>query len=530
MRRLRSSIIALIVVIVLIFISARALGLHLSQEKVLEASEAAMHYGPSDDVLYKYTGSDGRGIIIAECGDEGLSVIRTKRVLGFLYKADDRVNNGMNGYLTGDSQIPLWFDRDLDMIYGLSYGEPDEDLVVKIGTEYNGPFSQRVTTDERGFFCIRNVSTSYLLEDLTTSQEAPYIYAESVFPVEGTAIRMNTNMTKGLIVDRSELDEIMPGRDDFMPEEEMKNIMNFSADALNRINAGLKEYTGIDFFAYNGWADGETVGLNYGSDLWDGIGLQLRFKKDGDRFVPEATDENMNTAAVSWLLMNFGKKYDIINVSSTRISVTEENGKKQYRTVLSSYLRLRSNGVFGEMNVEVVVEADLNDPAAPWKMYYVSDTYGPDGTWELRDISELTVASYDVENGVYIINGYDAGHMEYVPANQATSNNSTDWTYVGELYFADPYFLGDYFRGKTAEGGAAWADKNKESISFWFTIDAGGGGAVAGPTVSATVNLKTNEIVESDFSGFELLPFTDDELINMGHRLADIIEGVEGII
>ncbi len=528
MRRLRFSIIVLIVVIVLLFISARASGLHLSQEKVLESIEAAFHYGPSDGVLYKYTRSDGLGIIIAECEDEGLSVIRTKRILGFMYKADDQVNEGNTGYMVCDSQISLWFDRDLDMIYGISHGEPNEEIIIKIGTEYNIPFSQRVTADEMGFFCVKDVNTSFR-EDLTGSPEAPYIYAESVNPVEGTAIRMNSNMTKGLIVNRSELDETMPERDDFMPEEEMKNIMNFSADALNRINAGLKEYTGIDFFAYNGWADGETVGLNYGSDLWDGIGLQLRFKKDGDRFVPEATEENMDTAAISWLIMNYGKKYDVSSVSSQKREVTEKDGKKRYRTLLSSYLTLRSNGVSGEMNVEVVVEADLNDPAAPWKMYYVSDVYGTEIRYELRDISELTLATYDIDNGAYTINGYDVGHMEYMPANHVIIN-ATGGTYMGELYYADPYFLGKFFRDKRTEGGAAWADENRESISFGFTFDNGGGGAVAGPTVNATINLINNEIVESYFSGFEALPFTDDELIYIGRRLAAIIEDVEGIV
>ena len=553
MKKLRFSIIALIVIAALIFISARAMGLYFSPEKVLEAREAALHYGPSDEILYKYTGPNGRGIIIAKCGDEGLSVIKTERIAGFLFRADGSSDGGVQGYCPCQKQISVWYDSDLDLVYGLSYGEPGEELIVKIGA-WNGEqysdtitsdsdgqyhtsvgewveelYSQKVATDEKGFFCINDISES-LLKDQSDSRDEYYIYAESVLPVEDTDIRFDSNMPRGLVVGRSELDKLIPYDDEFMSEEDVQPSANIGSSVLNRINAGIKRYTGIDFFACEGGTDGETLCLYYDRHPWDDSDLVLTFEKDGGRFVPVASDENMDTAAISWLRMNYGKRYDVNTVSSQKREITEKDGKKQYRTVLSSYLRLRSNGVSGEMNVEVVVEADLNDPAAPWKMYYVSDTYGPDGAWELRDISELTVASYDVENGVYIINGYDAGHMEYVPANQAISNNSTDWTYVGELYFADPYFLGDYFRGKTAEGGATWADKNKESISFWFTIDAGGGGAVAGPTVSATINLKDNEIVESNFSGFETSPFTDEELINIGHRLADIIESVEGIM
>ena len=528
MKRLRNSIVVLAVIIALIFISIKAMGLYLSQEKLMEANEEAMHYGPSDEVLYKYTGSDGRGIIISKCGDEGLSVIKSECVMGLLFRADRVADGGIIGYCPCPKQISVWYDSDLDLIYGLSFGDPEDVILVKIGTERGQLFQQTAVPDEKGFFHINDVST--LLIDQSDNYDEYYIYAESVLPVEGTDIRFNSNMPMGLVVCRSELDKLIPSDDEFMSEEDVQPSANIDSSVLNRINAGIKRYTGIDFFACEGGTDGETLCLYYDRDPWDDSDLVLTFEKDGGRFVPVASDENMDTAAISWLRMNYGKRYDVNTVSSQKREITEKDGKKQYRTVLSSYLRLRSNGVSGEMNVEVVVEADLNDPAAPWKMYYVSDTYGADSTWELRDISELTVASYDVENGVYIINGYDAGHMEYVPANQAISNISTDWTYVGELYFADPYFLGDYFRGKTAEGGATWADKNKESISFGFTIDAGGGGAVAGPTVSATINLKDNEIVESNFSGFETSPFTDEELINIGHRLADIIESVEGIL
>ncbi len=545
MKKLRFSIIALIVIAALIFISARAMGLYFSPEKVLEAREAALHYGPSDEILYKYTGPKGRGIIIAKCGDEGLSVIKTERIAGFLFRADGSSDGGVQGYCPCQKQISVWYDSDLDLVYGLSYGEPGEELIVKIGA-WNGEqysdtitsdsdgqyhtsvgewveelYSQEVATDEKGFFCINDISES-LLKDQSDSRDEYYIYAESVLPVEDTDIRFNSNMPRGLVVGRSELDKLIPSADEFMSEEDVQSSANIDSSVLNRINAGIKRYTGIDFFACEGGTDGETLCLYYDRDPWDDSDLVLTFEKDGGRFV--------DTAAISWLRMNYGKRYDVERVSGKKIDVTEKDGKKQYRTLLSSYLRLRSNGVSGEMNVEVVVEADLNDPATPWRMYYVSDLYGTDRSWELRDISELTMATYNDNNGVYVIDGYDAGHMEFMPSNHVVSGNSTDWAYMGELYYFNPFFLGDYFEGKVTEGGASWADANRESISFGFTFDSGEGGAVAGPTVSATVNLKTNEIVESNFSGFETSPFTDEELINIGHRLADIIESVEGII
>ena len=187
----------------------------------------------------------------------------------------------------------------------------------------------------------------------------------------------------------------MPEADEFMRVNDIQPSANLDSDVLNKINAGIKRYTGIDFFACEGGTDGETVCLYYDRSPWDDDDLVLAFSKDGDRFVPVASDENMDTAAIGWLRMNYGKRYDVRSVYGKKIEVTEKDGKKQYRTLLSSYLSLRSNGVSGEMNVEVVVEADLNDPAAPWKMYYVSESYGNNPPWELRDVSELTIPDED---------------------------------------------------------------------------------------------------------------------------------------
>ncbi len=135
--------------------------------------------------------------------------------------------------------------------------------------------------------------------------------------------------------------------------------------------------------------------------------------------------------------------------------------------------------------------------------------------------------TYDYSHGLYVVNGYDAGHMEYIPANEAISDPSTGWTYMGELYYVDPFFLGDFFRDKLTEGGASWTDDSKECIRFGFTVDNGGGGAVAGPTVEVVIDLNNNEIVGSDFTGFETQPFLDDELIKMGNVLADVIRDAE---
>lgn len=140
------------------------------------------------------------------------------------------------------------------------------------------------------------------------------------------------------------------------------------------------------------------------------------------------------------------------------------------------------------------------------------------------DAKEIT---YELSNGLYIINGYDVGHMEYIPANEAISDKSTGWTYMGELYYVDPYFLGDFFRGKLTEGGAYWTEASKECIRFDFTVDDGSGGAVAGPTVAVVIDLNNDEIVESNFTGFETQPFSDEELIDMGNLLADVIRDAE---
>ena len=143
------------------------------------------------------------------------------------------------------------------------------------------------------------------------------------------------------------------------------------------------------------------------------------------------------------------------------------------------------------------------------------------------DPEDANGITYDYSHGLYVVNGYDAGHMEYVPANEAISDKSTGWTYMGELYYVDPYFLGDFFRSKLTEGGASWTDDSKECIRFGFTVDDGGGGAVAGPTAQVVIDLKNNEIVESAFTGFETEPFTDEELIEMGNVLADVIRDAE---
>ena len=169
MKKLRFSIIALIVIAALIFISARAMGLYFSPEKVLEAREAALHYGPSDEILYKYTGPKGRGIIIAKCGDEGLSVIKTERIAGFLFRADGSSDGGVQGYCPCQKQISVWYDSDLDLVYGLSYGEPGEELIVKIGAWNGEQYSDTITSDSDGQY---HTSVGEWVEELYSQEVA----------------------------------------------------------------------------------------------------------------------------------------------------------------------------------------------------------------------------------------------------------------------------------------------------------------------------------------------------------------------
>ena len=402
MKRLIHSIILLAVIVLLVFISMRVTGMSFSQENVHFANERGFHYGPSDEILYKYTGADGKGIVIGKCGNEGLSVTYTKRYLGILYKTDDEHSESLGravyiGYMPCEKEITLDYDLGFDMIYGMCYGDNIEELIVEAGTKNDDFFAERISPDSNGFFCINDVSSLYD-KDSVGGENISYLYAENSEPAEGTDTCINSNMTRGLILERNELNKIIPERKSFMPEGKWQEEMDLTADDLNKINAGIKKYAGIDFFATSGWTDGETVRLTYEPNIWTDRVLTLTFVKDGANYVPKATEENMDTAAVMWFKMNYGKSYELGDILSDKINTTEKDGKKQYRTLLSSDMLLKPEKVtendntekrYGrheEMFVEVVVEADLKDPAAPWKMYYDDGLSG-----ELRDIDELYV-------------------------------------------------------------------------------------------------------------------------------------------
>ncbi len=403
MKRLIHSIIFLAVIVLLVFISMRVTGMSFSQENVHFANERGSHYGPSDEILYKYTGADGKGIVIGKCGDEGLSVTHTKRYLGVLYKVDTDVLTGIDmaepsSFIPCEKEISIYYSPDKDLVYGICYDDSTKEIKLEMGTWNEIYFAEDIALNESGFFCIKNVSSLYSKE-IEEGKEAPYyFYAESSEPAEGTDIKVSSNLTKGQIIDREELNKIIPDENDFMSPDDMNNIMNFTGDELNKINAGIKKYTGINFFATGGWADGETVRLTYEPKVWTDRELTLTFVKDGANFVPKAKDENMDTAAIGWLKANYGKSYKVGNILSDKINVTEKDGKKQYRTMLSCDMLLKPEKVvvndnpeerYGRseaFNIEVVVEADLEDPSKPWKMYYDDGLSG-----ELRDIDELYI-------------------------------------------------------------------------------------------------------------------------------------------
>ena len=402
MKRLIHSIIFLAVIVLLVFISMRVTGMSISQENVHFANERGLHYGPSDEILFKATGANGRGIVIGKCGDEGLSATHTKRYLGLFYKVDEEYYDSLSivqpmGYMPCEKEILLEYDLSTDMVYGICHNSRIDELIIKAGSRGDEFFAQRITPDRNGFFCISDASSLYD-KDSVGGEYITDLYAENSEPMEGTDICINSNMPRGLIVDRSELDKIIPEKKSFMAEGEWQEKMELSADELNKINAGIKKYAGIDFFATSGWTDGETVRLTYEPNIWTDRVLALTFVKDGANYVPKDTDENMEAAAIGWLKTNYGRSYRIGNILSEKIRSEEKDGKKQYRTMLSCDMLLKPEKVTVNDNpearygrtevfyVEVVVEADHINPAAPWKMYYDDGLSG-----ELRDIDELYV-------------------------------------------------------------------------------------------------------------------------------------------
>ena len=398
MRKVRYSIIVLAIIIVLIFISMRAAGLSFSQENVHKALERSQHFGPSDENLLKYTGKDGKGIVIGKCGDEGLSVTHTKRYLGVLYKVDTDVLTGIDmaepsSFIPCEKEISIYYSPDKDLVYGICYDDETSEITLTGGTENDEFFSKKIDLDKAGFFFIPDVSSLYDEDEVSGKEPPYYFYAESTSSIEGTDIRVSSNLTKGQIIDREELNKIIPDENDFMSPDDMNNIMTFTGDELNKINAGIKKYTGTDFFAIEGWADGDTVTLVSKPILQTGSEMQLVFEKRGDRFVPRTSDENMDAAAVGWFMTNYGRAYNLDNIHSVKVWSKEDEEKKQYLVMLDCGMipkfipEDKQEGIKSEiMNVEVIVEAEPKDPAKPWKMYYLDGLAG-----KPRDIDELYI-------------------------------------------------------------------------------------------------------------------------------------------
>lgn len=396
MKRLKYSIIFLVIIIGLIFISMRVMGLSFSQDHVHFAIEKAMNYGPSDEILYRYNGKDGKGLVIGKCGEDGLSVTYTRRYLGVLYKADldflDQNMEEFSQYIPVTKEIGLYHSPSKDLLFGICFNDQVKELKVEVGTWDDIMISNYVTLDKNGFFSISNLGFSMPQDE---HREMYYFYAESTDEIEGTDIRINSNMARGLIVDRAELDNMIPERDEYLMGYEKYYGDEFSGEYLNKINAGIKKYIGIDFFAYKGWTNGEMLRLTYDPRIWSEKELNLTLVKDKDGFYPDPTDENMDAVAISWLRTNYGGFYYLSNIHSDRVSYKDENGLKQYQAMLCCNMKpkfsvsseFQSENIKGDiMNVEIVVEAYINDHHRPWKLYYLDGMTG-----KLRDINELYI-------------------------------------------------------------------------------------------------------------------------------------------
>ena len=401
MKKLKYSLIALAVIIILLFVSMRVMGLSFSQEKVQQSMEQSMHYGPSDEVLYKYTGPDGRGIVISRCGDEGLSVTRTSKVLGFLYKAGDRAGEGTSGYYDCPNKINVWYDRDIDMVFGMGSVINDQ-LDIEMGNEKSVLLSFDAHTDDSGFFLVTDLQSindvKYPGDDYYKSSDI--VYAELIVPTDDD-IRDSSLMTKGVLIYRADLNDIMPDYEGFLKIKDTEGQL--SGDELNVINAGIKEYTGVDFFATSGYWEDDKLVLKYSPRPWSDKEMKLTMVKSHEGIALEPTDENMDAVCRAWIRMNYGFNYGVGNIHSKAVSVTEKDGKKYYDTFLSCGLADTPSKVdfveeaendedyedddsTEEIFIEVVLEADTDNPFSHWKLYYKGGF-----TNELRDIEELSL-------------------------------------------------------------------------------------------------------------------------------------------
>lgn len=124
--------------------------------------------------------------------------------------------------------------------------------------------------------------------------------------------------------------------------------------------------------------------------------------------------------------------------------------------------------------------------------------------------------------------GIDAMLVEYSAPAKAG-----DTELGGSLYFADPAFLDPYFEGKAVEGSASWTP-GPSSVSLYATIrfnwtensPKNEGGAIAGPGMDCIVDVIDKRLLDKkidDPYGDAEFTFTDDELVEIGRKLASIL-------
>ncbi len=179
-KRIRHIIRNLAILLVLGLLVFHLYGLYFSQEKLHRANERAMHYGPSDEILYRYTGKDGYGFIVSRCGDEGLSITSTRRILGFLWM-NDWNNNGLSGFRSCETQVMAIDIREYDMVIGVVNGldaafvrivyHLPSPLNLYSSSLLESPFVEAIP-DENGFFVFQNVGVTLFTDPSFNS--SPY--------------------------------------------------------------------------------------------------------------------------------------------------------------------------------------------------------------------------------------------------------------------------------------------------------------------------------------------------------------------
>ena len=124
--------------------------------------------------------------------------------------------------------------------------------------------------------------------------------------------------------------------------------------------------------------------------------------------------------------------------------------------------------------------------------------------------------------------GIDAEIVEYNVPRKTGGMVDDGW-----LYFARPHFLGSYFEGKAVEGSASWVPGPSSvtpysAIKFSWCENSpqNDGGAIYGLGIECIVDVIDKKLIEktiSDPYGDAEFTFTDEELIEIGRKLASIL-------